>query len=181
MIAVGRAFIPLPLAELALWPRYHYTATAGLTVAIGIALAVVARQLEAFGRLRHLAVASWLVVVAVAHHFAPPINNYDNFRASVGSAVAAMRAQAAAAPPGAVVYIENRPFGTGNLMPEMRILFPGWFAVYAVFVGDEQLEGRPVRFVEPDESIRTPARRGPLGAKLVVAPDAVRGPDAPPR
>ena len=181
MIAAGRAFIPLPLAEIALWPRYHYMATAGVVVAIGISLAALVRRFEVAAPQRRVVFTGWLIAVATAHQFAPPIDNYGNFRASVEAALTSMRAAAVAAPPGTVVYLENRRFGTGNLLPEMRILFPGWFAVHAVFAGGGDLEGRPVRFVEPDESILAPARRGRLGSRLVVGPGEARTSGALPR
>ncbi|MEO8602563.1 MAG: hypothetical protein ABI629_08310 [bacterium] len=177
IIAAGRGFIPIPPERVAMWPRYHYTGTAGLSVAVGLALAALARRLEAYARLRHIVFGGWLLCVAVAHQFTPPINNYEPFRRATASAVAAMRAAAEAAPPGTVVQIENHPFGTGNMLPEMRMFFPGWFAVHVVFVGGEQINGRPIRFVEPVENVRAAAQSVPLGARLVISPKQERQQD----
>ena len=172
-IAAGRIFVGLAPSVIALWPRYHYTATAGLALAIAIAVGGLARRLDGYPSLRGAVFVGWLLAIVITHQFvAPRIDNYDVYRRGVASALEAMRTTVAAAPPGAIVRLENRGFPIGIMMPGIKVEFPGWFALHAVFVNSEFLDGHSIRFVEPDEAIRARGRAGRLGATMLISPDA---------
>jgi hypothetical protein len=178
-IAAGRAelFVALqrPIANAATAFRYHYLASAALTVVLCWVLEWLATA--RLVRWRDMLLVTALAAVALSLRGVPPIDHHDQARRETEQVLGTVRAAVAAAPPGSTVYVENRRFAAVAIFvlqhPEM---FPGWAAVFLIFHRSNLLDGRTVKFVARDPRVLEATRRGGPIASLLVAPDAV--PDA---
>ncbi len=194
VIAAGRAPF-LHEQQQAAWgaqvPRFHYAATALLVVAGCTALAAL-RPRWLRGRVATALLLVWAGASLAAHLTGAPRRDAaaERARRETGQVLAALHEAARTVPSGQDVYIENRPFRSiGPLYAPQGEQFPGWAAVFVIYVPGEAIDGRRVRFVEPDPLVIAATRDGRRTAGLLVAPDAVRGPiyrpaapgSAPPR
>jgi hypothetical protein len=174
MIAAGRS--PLLRGQLELagtqW-RYHYSATAGLTVALCVLVAPIGRLVPA--RVQSALLALFLVTcVGVYAACAHRIVHFDESRRDAEAALTAIRSQIRMAAPGQRVYIQNRPFGAIGPMVTAGE-FPGWAALFVIYFPDRVVDGHEVTFVAGNrESIVATRGRGRIAA-LLVAPEALRG------
>ena len=176
MIVVGRAaFLYGASAELlATNSRYHYLGLAFLAVLLALGLAQTPAPRWFSRRAQGAAVAAWLAFTLVAFALiGPRVDHHAAARAQVADFIAAVHREVAAQPAGTVVYIRNRsflPLPNPLLPPE---LFPGWAAAFTVFFPRDEVDGRRVRFVEPNRAVLGSALRGArTRALLVAAPGA---------
>ncbi len=159
--------------------RYHYAATAMLTLALVPALAVLARRLP--GALpRAWAGPAWaaaLALLVLPYAVVPhPLAHHDRERALAAEAVAEIEARVDAAPPGSDVLVENRPYaGVGPFMVQRGDLFPGLAAIFAIYYPDPVVDGRRVFFVLDDGRALDAARRGRKTGRFVLAPGETPG------
>ena len=177
-IAAGRAelFVALhrPLAPAAAAFRYHYLASAALTVVVCWVLHRVSTP--AMTRWPNAVLVGALAALALSLRAAPAIDHHDQARRETTEVLDTARTHAAAAPPGSTVYIENRRFASVAIfVVEHPALFPGWAAVFLVFQRRNVLDGRTVQFVARDPRELEAAHRGGPIAALLVAPEAVAG------
>jgi hypothetical protein len=181
VIAVGRA------AEYAAWripawgaagyERYHYVTTIPV-------VALVCFILQQAGRLRGpSAVPRWLalvaglgLIVAGRLHSRFAIDEHPLARYYFARTLRDIEAAVASHPAGSTVYLENQQSPVAILGPAVRNpAFPGRAALFLVTHPSGTLDGRRVRFVEPDPQIRTffahEGRRRLM--ELLVAPEDV--------
>jgi hypothetical protein len=157
--------------------RYHYAAQAWLVLAIATAWAVVARRLPA--TTARALVAAGIVAVLAGHLLRPhPYDLHPLERTMVAKTLAEIRAAAAAAPPGDVVRIPNRPYGGAPILRRRPFVFPGIAAVFLVFHPDDTIDGRRIVFEAPRDHAEDAQRRGGRIARLLVPPPDGR-PDPP--
>ena len=178
MIAIGRAHIALAfgesLVEAATVPRYHYVGSLGLTLLAGVVLTRLDdRWVHAPGWVKSAAVALWLVLATAAYvRRGAFIDHHVRDRMATEGVLTAIHAAVAAAPAGAPVYIENRPFTPVLFLVTPAKGFPGWAAIFLIAYRDVALDGRRVYFVERSpEVLATAARGGRIAALLVPATD----------
>jgi hypothetical protein len=90
----------------------------------------------------------------------------------VASALTELHTRAEAAPTGAVVYVDNRPMSAFGWLPNTLRLPPGLAALFVIAFPSDTIEGRSMRFVEPDPSVRAPFfhRSGRTSQLLLPAP-----------
>ena len=177
-IAAGRGLFLLlgrPPAVLGATPRYHYASGVALTGAICAALAWLGERLAVPPRWASALLALWLVTtLAVGARAGFPIDHHDEARQQTESFLAGLHAQAKAAPPGALVTIENRYFRPiGPMIPPS--LFPGSVAAFMIFSPSDELDGHPVRFATGDQRCLGAIRPGGRLARLLVGPDVSSG------
>src|SRR5262249_26104721 len=156
--------------EVAAHLRYHYAAQALLTVSFAIALnAMLARRSGSFA---DVAVPTAWAAVLVAGILVRgiPVDRHDASRAETGRALAA---QLALAKPGETVYVRNAPVPVFGWMPNTLQFPPGLAALFVVTSRRDEIEGRRVRFLEPDAAVVDAfARAGPRTAHLLVSAPA---------
>ena len=174
VIAVGRAsyyvLFHVAPATLAAWPRFHYAGT----IPIVVLLCLVAEQAARFSHravaVRAFALAAATIVGVVG--FARSgfqIDDHRAVRTYVATALAQIRAAVAAQPPGTTVYLDNGdlPLTLRSLTINQEML-PGRAALFVLVAPSGVLDGRRVRFVEPDLNVFVYQDRAPkLGALLV--------------
>jgi len=174
IIAAGRvAYIQSFKDFLPQVARYHYLAPLPLAVALCLALAQLQRWRPLPRPARDGLLAAWLAVMAIGWAVAGPrIDTHRGARQLTEHAVAAIRRQIDSAPPGADVYIQNRPFrGVGPFLINNPRVFPGLAAVFVVFFPENTVAGRRVFFVVADPALRA-ATRGRRTTSLIVGPPA---------
>ena len=144
MISLGRAWsAPVSTA------RYHYLGGMIVAIALGLVLDGLTTGTRVPPWCRNGAVAAWATLALyVAVRLGPPINHFNFARHETESTLAAITAIAASAPPGADVYILNRPFHSIFFVPDLTY-FPGWAAVFAMFHPDDMLDGHRIYFSVP--------------------------------
>ena len=176
-VAAGRANLFLALhremAVAATTFRYHYLASAAVTVALCGTIAHAARRPP--WRAGAWLFVGWLVASAVFVLVRPhPIDHHAEARRETEGVLDTVRAQLDAAPPASTVYVENHPFTqVALLLPNNPELFPGWAALFLVFHRSDVVEGRTVRFVERDPRVLEARRAGgPIASLLVPSPHA---------
>ncbi|MDX2169022.1 MAG: hypothetical protein SF182_18285 [Deltaproteobacteria bacterium] len=174
-VAIGRSPLipPLSLLYVATAPRYHYPATALLAALVGLLVYRVGAGIRLPPGITRLALALWLAAIATRVAWRSPAEDLTAAgRPALDYALGAMRDRIAAAPDGATVYIENRPFA-GVAAFTRPAVFPGWAALYAIFHADWETASRRVLFIDADPAVRANADRSPRAAGLIVAPDDV--------
>jgi hypothetical protein len=185
VIAAGRAiFFLIPTMGYAVvQQRYHYVAPIPLAIVLCIMLHQLAPRHG-----RGVAGVTLLLVWAgftfySYRHARPFLDLHPNTRAETNMVLNGVRAQVAAAPAGADVYIPNRDFkSVGHLLVGNPAGFPGWAAIFAVFYPDNVVDGRRVHFVIDDPFVVQAVSGGRRTSGLVVGPDQVKPPSpAPPR
>jgi hypothetical protein len=159
--------------EVAAHLRYHYAAQALLTVSFAIALnAILARRSGSFADVAvPTAWAAVLVVGILVRGI--PVDRHDASRAETGRALAALHAQIALGQPGETVYVRNAPVPVFGWMPNTLQFPPGLAALFVVTSRRDEIEGRRVRFLEPDAAVVDAfARAGHRTARLLVSAPA---------
>jgi hypothetical protein len=166
MIAVGRAFWGMMLGTapevLATTARYQYLGS----IAVCFLLCWGLLRLRPRGpRRRLVAVVGLSTWVAIQIAASIPILDrmtpsnprarpeFERFEKVVAHA-------AATSPPGSTVYVRNRPFASVDLGPERPEHFPGYAAVWVLSRESDEIEGRPIRFVEQDTAMVERLRAG---------------------
>ena len=185
IVAFGRAALyaafKIAPAKAAIMPRYHYTAS----LPVVIALALTAQGIGRLGALR--AVPRPLVVAVVlavgawgyARAGSPITELRENCREYFTRTMEAIGTVVQKAPPGQTVYLYNGTtplFVLGAALPAYA--FPGRAAVFLLAQRADTLAGRPVRFVEHDAVVLAHyrSRQDSRLARLLVAPDDVPKP-----
>ena len=184
LIAVGRQNFYPSNPGLAGSDRYYYVGALVTVLALCIAVAEAARHIRDRGlaafddrpvgrRLDAIATAvlvAWAsALMAVRLAYGPAINHHDAARRETAAVVQQVRQAVAAAPPGADVYIENRPFRAMGPIFVHAAAFPGFAGVFVIFFPDNVVDGRRVYFVEPEQRYFAPANGGRRSATLLVA------------
>src|SRR5262249_40064589 len=91
-------------------------------------------------------------------------------RTETANALRDMRAAIAAAPPGADVYLENRPFKSiGQMLLLSPEMFPGWAGLFTICFPANVVDGHRVFFIERNERVLAAAAGGRRTAALLVA------------
>ncbi len=158
VIAVGRARVysgfGVALARAAAEPRYHYVGTIPVVILLCLALQQIGRigWLTAVPRSLLLAAGLGLAVAGYAQS-SFRIEEHRGARNYLARATAEIATAVAASPAGSTVYLDNgktQPV----IGPWLDIFFPGRAALFLLLSPDDQLDGRHVRFVEPDPEVR---------------------------
>ncbi|MEO8602564.1 MAG: hypothetical protein ABI629_08315 [bacterium] len=174
-IAAGRGMFAWTLgaAWLAAQGRYQYGATIGFVLALALSLSAVLGRVNPPQRVSRALFIGWLGLLLTAHWFVTaPIDRFDGQRRAVATALSAMRAKVAAAPPHAAVFIENHRFPI-SVLPGIERGFPGLAAVFVIFADADVHAGRRVYFIEPDPEIRAESDGGLRSDGLLIAPEDV--------
>jgi hypothetical protein len=167
LIAVARSLLQFwPDSVIATVTRYHYAPTIPLTILLCIMLAGVARRLSSAVRAAFL-VAWYGVAVAGYLMLGPVIDHHDIERQQTQEVLSAVRAGAAAQPPGSTVRITNMPFRPFPLYS----FVPGSAAAFTMFYADDLVDGRHIVFVEANPEIITMHAKGRRIARLLVSPE----------
>ena len=176
IVAVGRvptvAALGLTFAQGATWSRYHYAATA--IIAIGLCLALSRLRPPAIAADGALLAALLAIGAAVALH-PPAIDPRTESRQAVDHMRDAVTRNAAATAPGGTAFVHNRNVYPLNHLLE-RDSFAGWAALYVIFFPSNTVDGRAVRFVDPDPGVvaAVRARPGSRLAELLVTREEYR-------
>ncbi len=179
LIAVARAPLAGALfgqtaAQVGATMRYHYVPLAFLAVALAIGLESLATALPA-GRGIVLPLA-WAAIVVAGHlRHGVAVDVHQDSRAEITRALRQLAAGIAAAPAGAVVQLPNAPLASFGWLPNTTEHPPGVAALFVITRSDDVVDGRIVRFVEPNPIVREHARqRGGRTATLLVPPPAAQ-------
>jgi len=166
MISIGRGIFG---GAAIIAPRYHYLAQAPVALLLAVVVARLARGHGSLGW-RRVAVLSWaaLLAIVVAHRGWPAHPGDEAKRREVEEMRAAIETAVRATPAGATVYVQNRPYQAAGLLVALPQYFPRWAGLFCMLYPENAVEGRPVRFVEPDPAVRRAAAAGPRGADLLV-------------
>jgi len=174
MIAIGRAVFATiikgarPVAEEA--ARYHYLATVPLVTAPLVLAASAASRIRVGMLVRDAVAVAALAGLAVGVARTPwRIDAHDDVRANTVRVLGVIGDAIAAGQPGRFVLIQNRRFAGVGIFVQQRD-FPGWAALFAIFHPDDRVDGRTVRFVEPDPLALAAARDGRRTGRLIVGP-----------
>jgi hypothetical protein len=164
-IALARGvFAAKAMDAVASWGRYHYI---GQIVMALLLCVLVAKLADVVGARRGgIALAAWYAFAVACYVFwAVPIDNHESARSGTEAVLLDIRQQVQAQPPGAEVFIANRPFAPLRLPG-----FPGWIGAFVGFFPENNVDGRQVRFVVKDPETRRFLARGYRTATLVVGP-----------
>jgi hypothetical protein len=181
MIVLGRAGIyrafGLERSLLEMTPRYHYEASAALTISICAIFRAVGRRWRLPSAVRSGLTIAWLLALALTFTLSGwHIDHHEQSRKEVAAALASMHEAVATQPPGALVLISNHHLPVAGVMPA-EASFPGLAAVFALFFSGDQLDGRTVRFLESDADAVRAARHGLRSRCLILpAPPVMRRP-----
>jgi hypothetical protein len=176
VVAAGRAHVYLvfhfPLAKAAAEPRYHYVGTIPIVILICLVLQQVGRVRRLSAVPRGLLLAVGLALQVGAYLLSGfHIDQHPSTRAYVTRTFREMQDAVAASPAGTTVSIEN---GETQMVlgPMLKMFLPGRAGLFLFLSPDDLLDGRHVRFVEPDPDIRKfwAGRPGSRLATLLVAP-----------
>jgi len=97
------------------------------------------------------------------------IDLHDEMRAEVAAARAEIRDRIEATPRGGTAYIRNRVVPGFGWLPETTTPLPGLAGLFVIESPSDEVDGRVVRFVEPDQAVRALAtRHGKRLAHLLV-------------
>jgi hypothetical protein len=172
-IALARGvFAAAAMEVVAAWGRYHYV---GQIVMVLLACVLAAKLREtAVARQGRVLLAAWYGLAIACYALAGvPIDQHDSARRETEAALREIRQQVDKQPPGADVFITNRPFAPLRLPG-----FPGWVGAFVGFFPENNVDGRQVRFVVKEAETRRDLARGRRTATLVVAPRDAK-PSAP--
>jgi hypothetical protein len=183
LIAAGRATLVAPenLAWMVRTTRYQYVGAMAVAVAVGVVTGALTSGWWAPDWLTNGVLAVWAIAtVAVALRYGPPINHFNFARRETIATLAAIDALAAAAPPGADVYIPNRPFRSiGFLLGNDVTVFPGWAAIFAISHPDDVVDGHRLHFVMEDVGTLAKAQEGRRASALLCGPARTSDAGAP--
>jgi hypothetical protein len=171
IIAVGRVgFFFFFGTKLVAAARYHYAAPLFFWIAILVAIATLAERWPLTEGWRNAAVAAALAILAIATAWrAPAIDHHPRERMLAMRAVARIRKQIDAGPPGNDVEVKNERFnGVGPMMLQRPDLFPGLAAIFAIYFPQQVVDGKRVLFVVDDEETLAAARQGRKTSQFVV-------------
>lgn len=144
--------------------RYHYVPQAFLAIAACVALSLLP------GRRPALAGVWGLALLGGQLRYGVPIDLHDQSRAEVAAALRELDAAVAARPPGGTIHVPNRPLATMGWLPNTTTPAPGLAALFVIVHPSDDVDGRTLRFVEPNAAWRDAAeRRGGRTATLLVA------------
>lgn len=154
--------------------HYHYTAPVTIAVLVALMLGELARRWPPSAAAARAALWLWFATFAALQlTVAPPVDHHDRERKFAERTLAGIAILAASQPPGADVFIENRPYpGVGPFVIQNPQTFPGIAGLFAVYHPDQRLDGRRVFFVEANPDVREHLRERPFAAML-AAPGAV--------
>lgn len=175
LIAVARAPLAGALlgqtaAEVGATMRYHYVPLTFLAVALSAALDVLVPQRLVRGRgFVPLAWGAFLVAGQMRHGVA--VDVHDPSRTQVRQALDAIGAGIAGVASGDVAYLPNAELAAFGWLPNTTEPPPGLAALFVIVSATDTVDGRVVRFVEPNPRVRDSAQqRGGRTATLLVAP-----------
>lgn len=179
MIVAGRvAFFHTSFGDIVAQARYHYAGGLALSLVIGIALGRAGDHWPRAGT-KTAALAAWALATVVAYGFSPPMDHNQEARRQAAAAAGWMRSRIRSTPPGAPVYLANRPFAGLPAAWVPATQFPGWAGLFTLFFPDNVVDGRRVFFVERNPSVIEALRHGRRTATLLVAPPEAPPPAAP--
>ena len=180
VIALGRAALyaglHIPPWAVAGFERYHYVATIPVVVLLCLALQQVGRLVGGPAPLlARLALIAGLGAIVVGRLQSPfRINEHMETRYYVSQTLRDIEAAVAAQPPGTTVFLANEESPTIILGALKNPAFPGRAAVFLItHPSSDMLNGRRVRFVEPDHQLLAMHSEGAGTrlAPLLVAPE----------
>lgn len=180
MIVAGRvAFFHTSFGDIVAQARYHYAGGMALGLVIGIALGRAGDRGWPRAWMKTAALVAWALATVVAYGFSPPFDHNQEARQQAAAAAGWMRSRIRSAPPGAPVYLFNRPFA--GLPPAWvpASEFPGWAGLFTIYFPDNVVDGRRVFFVELNPGVIAAHRQGRRTATLLVPPGEVPRPAAP--
>jgi hypothetical protein len=163
LISAGRALIESLTAQNGLEgaARYHYLTGTMIAAMVGLVLLGLspARVAPAWA---NAALIGWAgTTLLVALRWGPPIFHFEFARRETAYALDGIARAVGTAPPGADVYVPNKPFrSVGFLMSYDVATFPGWAAVFAITHPDGLLDGHRVYFVMPEDELTKVRERG---------------------
>jgi hypothetical protein len=168
-IAVARMAPLHRVSAAAREPRYHYVALLPATLLVCEVVGAAAGLLATLQ-------APVLIVAALA---TPALSWQPRRLALYDPAPARQETQGitarihalAAVPSDAPVCLPNQAFSSLDFVANVRLEFPGWAAVYAIFEPDDTIAGRHIYFVERNREVLQIASRGRRSASLIVSPD----------
>jgi hypothetical protein len=174
VIAVGRAYhyvvFHLAPARIAAEPHFHYAGTIPIVVLLCLMIEQVARLSHRAASVRALTlgagIIAWMLGFARSGFV---IEDHRAARNYVATTLAEIGAAVAARPPGTTVYLDNGvlPLSVRGLILTHAVL-PGRAALFVLVAPSGVLDGRRVRFSEPDPNAFLYQDRAPkLGALLV--------------
>jgi F0F1-type ATP synthase membrane subunit c/vacuolar-type H+-ATPase subunit K len=169
-VALGRTEMlqryAVPLSVAAAWWRYHYLPLALLAVLACAALAALGARAPIMRRVSNAMIVLWFAARLTVLATSPlPIDHHPDARAAAEAARSHIEAAVAAAPAGRTVLIQNRRFQPVAAIPGY---FPGLAGFFVVYFPENEVHGRPVRFVvSPDEWTKAQSRGGRLAALVV--------------
>ena len=178
LIAVGRAHLyeqfGVGFAKAAATSRYHYAGS----IPMALLLAAMVWQVGRLEVLRAvpsgLAFAGGLgVLVFGALRYGLTIDEHQRCRQYFAVTQQEIAAAVAAKPPGATVYIENQTTPIYVIGMLGNRLFPGRAGVFVLTQPTDTLDGRVVRFIEPDVDVLYYNAVKPRMKELLVSPDDV--------
>ncbi len=180
LIAAGRsstyALFDIGPARAAHVARYHYVGSIPVVILLCLILREIGRLPMTRGVPAPLALAAGLgMVVYGIGRIGLSIQEYRWTPEYVRTTAAAIEAAVRAQPPGSTVYVENGTTPRSILGPALpNLLFPGRAGLYVILHRSDQLDGRTVRFAEPDDEVRSFYAMRPrtrLAHLLVKPPD----------
>jgi hypothetical protein len=187
LVALSRGpmaeFLRTTPTELGGTLRYHYTAQAFLVAAFCVALDTLTSRRRPWAGPAVAGACAGLLIAGYLH-YGISLDLHAASRSEVTNALATLRAQVAAAPPGDTVYLDNRPLAAFGWMPNTPISLPGLAALFVIVSPSDELDGRRVRFVERNPAVYQHFTARPdsrLADLLVPVPPAARGQAEPSR
>jgi hypothetical protein len=183
LVAVARGPISATLmgrpgAAVAATPRYHYAAQALLVVSLCAGIDAVASRLRSSAFVPLVAWGCTLVAAVIVRGVA--VERHETIRTEVTRVLTNLRAQVARAQPGETVYVANTPVLGFGWMPNSVRSPPGLAALFIITSRRDEIDGRAVRFVEPDPAVAEPfMRHGGRTARLLVSSAGDRAFKAP--
>jgi len=177
-IAVGRGPMVVELAKTAQWgaqtPRYHYFGPAVLAVIFCVLLYQLVGHNVRWAWGGRAIASCWLVgALAASLHHGRVVNHHDASRAETLAVLQMVDSFSRATPQGQEACIHNQHFRSAGWLGNGNMFFPGWAAVFAIAHPDRVVNGRTVRFIEPDPRTLAVAQASPREriASLLVAPN----------
>ncbi len=173
-VAFGRAsmlvdVVGFSMSEAARTDRYHYAASAALALVLVLVVARLARLAPRSEWARDLLWGTAIaVLVAGFGRNGRPVNLHDDSRSVAERLLAEATAAARAAAPGATVYLPDRraPLLVWGTVTRAQL--------FSVLHATDEIDGRRIRFVQPDPRIVATLPPGSLLARLTVTPEQAR-------
>jgi hypothetical protein len=167
MIAVGRGYQGSRAMNA---PRYHYVAQFPIALLLTVATARLGSKLDLAWRRGAAAacIVALAIVVALRGRPSQPASAYT--RSRLADLRAAIETIAHAVPSGETAYVRNRRLPQAGWLVGMDSPeFPGLAAFFCILFPDNVVDGRQMRFVEPNLAVRAAADGRPRVTALLVA------------